>query len=146
MSYIRQSLPNKVSLRLIFLICVIRFAITSGGSGLSLLIHSIATCMEAMAASVIKYGPVAVEDPTNEEARQNLSWISAMITGGIMDIGGKTDMVLHMTAYGIAAFYEIPHGHGIAILMPRWMEYVLSEENAPAFYRFGENVWGLTPD
>lgn len=36
-----------------------------------------------------------------------------MITGGIMDIGGKTDMVLHMTEYGIAAFYEIPHGHGI---------------------------------
>lgn len=99
--------------------------------------------MEAMAASVIKYGPVAVEDPTNEEARQNLSWISAMITGGIMDIGGKTDMVLHMTEYGIAAFYEIPHGHGIAILMPRWMEYVLNEETAPAFYRFGEKCMGI---
>lgn len=99
--------------------------------------------MEAMAASVIKYGPVAVEDPTNEEARQNLSWISAMITGGIMDIGGKTDMVLHMTEYGIAAFYEIPHGHGIAILMPRWMEYVLSEETAPAFCRFGEKCMGI---
>lgn len=99
--------------------------------------------MEAMAASVIKYGPVAVEDPTNEEARQNLSWISAMITGGIMDIGGKTDMVLHMTEYGIAAFYEIPHGHGIAILMPRWMEYVLSEETAPEFCRFGEKCMGI---
>lgn len=94
--------------------------------------------MEAMAANVIKYGPIAVEDSTNEEARQNLSWISAMITGGIMDIGGKTDMVLHMTEYGIAAFYEIPHGHGIAILMPRWMEYVLDEKTAPIFYHFGQ--------
>lgn len=46
-------------------------------------------------------------------------------------------MVLHMTEYGIAAFYEIPHGHGIAILMPRWMEYVLNEKTAPLFYRFG---------
>lgn len=99
--------------------------------------------MEAMAASVIKYGPVAVAEPENEEARQNLSWISAMITGGIMDIGGKTDMVLHMTEYGIAAFYEIPHGHGIAILMPRWMEYVLNEKTAAAFYRFGIKCMGM---
>lgn len=102
--------------------------------------------MEAMAASVIKYGPMAVKDPGNVEARQNLSWISAMITGGIMDIGGKTDMVLHMTEYGIAAFYEIPHGHGIAILMPRWMEYVLSETTAPAFFRFGVKCMGIDAD
>lgn len=102
--------------------------------------------MEAMAASVIKYGPMAVKDPENVEARQNLSWISAMITGGIMDIGGKTDMVLHMTEYGIAAFYEIPHGHGIAILMPRWMEYVLSETTAPAFFRFGVKCMGINAD
>lgn len=99
--------------------------------------------MEAMAASVIKYGPIAVQEPSNEEARQNLSWISAMITGGIMDLGGKTDMVLHMTEYGIAAFYEIPHGHGIAILMPRWMEYVLSEKTASVFYRFGRKCLGI---
>ena len=102
--------------------------------------------MEAMAASVVKYGPMAVKDPENVEARQNLSWISAMITGGIMDIGGKTDMVLHMTEYGIAAFYEIPHGHGIAILLPRWMEYVLSETTAPAFFRFGVKCMGIDAD
>ena len=60
-----------------------------------------------------------------------------------MDVGGKTDMVLHMTEYGIAAFYEIPHGHGIAILMPRWMEYVLNEKTAPIFYRFGVKCMGV---
>lgn len=99
--------------------------------------------MEAMAKNVFKYGPIAVKDPENEEARQNLAWISAMITGGIMDIGGQTDMVLHMTEYGIAAFYEIPHGHGIAILMPRWMEYVLNEETAPQFHHFGVATLGV---
>nr|WP_320024300.1 iron-containing alcohol dehydrogenase [uncultured Acetobacterium sp.] len=99
--------------------------------------------MEVMAANVIKYGPIAVKDPTNAEARENLSWISTMITGGIMDVGGKTDMVLHLTEYGIAAFYEIPHGHGIAILMPRWMSYVLDEQTAPDFYRFGVKCFNI---
>lgn len=93
--------------------------------------------MEAMARNVVKYAPIAIEDPENGEARENLSWASAMITGGIMDQGGTTDMILHLTEYGIAAFYEIPHGHGIAILMPRWMEYILTDEVAPVFYRFG---------
>lgn len=101
--------------------------------------------MEAMCRNVIKYAPIAIEDPTNEEARENLSWISAYITGGIVDQGGNTDMPLHLTEYGIAAFYEIPHGHGIAILMPRWMQYILNEETAPAFYRFGVACFGL-PD
>lgn len=82
-------------------------------------------------------------DPWHAEARQNLSWISAMITGGIMDVGAIQDMALHMTEYGIAAFYEISHGHGIAILFPRWMQYILSEETAPVFYHFGQEVFGI---
>lgn len=93
--------------------------------------------MEAMARAVVKYGPVACEEPTNEIARENLSWASTLITGGIMDQGGKTDMILHLAEYGIAAFYEIPHGHGVGLMMPRWMQYVLGEETAPIFYRFG---------
>ncbi|MBQ6663167.1 MAG: iron-containing alcohol dehydrogenase [Firmicutes bacterium] len=93
--------------------------------------------MEAMARNIIKYAPIAMQDPEDEEARMNMSWIAAMITGGVMDQGGMTDMVLHMAEYGIAAFYEIPHGHGIGIMMPRWMQYVLNEKTAPMFYRFG---------
>lgn len=106
-------------------------------------IEFVSEMMEVMAANTVKYGAIAVKDPNNMEARQNLSWLSAMITGGIMDMGGIQDMALHMTEYGIAAFYEIPHGHGIAILFPRWMQYVLSEETAPVFYHFGQKCFGI---
>lgn len=102
--------------------------------------------MEAMARNVIKAAPIAIKDPTNEEARETLSWASCLITGGIVDQGGTTDMILHLTEYGIAAFYEIPHGHGIAILMPRWMEYILNEDVAPVFYRFGINCFDIEKD
>lgn len=99
--------------------------------------------MEAMARNVIKYAPIAIAEPSDEEARENLSWASAMITGGIMDQGGTTDMILHLAEYGIAAFYEIPHGHGIAILMPRWMQYILNEDVADVFYRFGKQCLNI---
>lgn len=52
-------------------------------------------------------------------------------------------MQLHLMEYGIAAFYKIPHGHGIAVLMPRWMQYILGEETAPAFYHFGVECLGI---
>ena len=93
--------------------------------------------MEAMARNVIRTAPIAIAKPDDEEARETLSLASYMITGGVVDQGGSSDMPLHLIEYGIAAFYEIPHGHGIAILMPRWMKYILSDETAPAFYRFG---------
>ena len=102
--------------------------------------------MEAMCRNVIRTAPIAIAEPENEEARETLSLASYMITGGIVDQGGSSDMPLHLTEYGIAAFYEIPHGHGIAILMPRWMQYILNEETAPAFYRFGVACLGLPAD
>jgi len=43
----------------------------------------------------------------------------------------------------LSAFYDITHGHGLAILTPRWLAYVLDEETAPIIQRFGVNVMGL---
>lgn len=45
----------------------------------------------------------------------------------------------------LSAFYDITHGHGLAILTPRWMQYVLDETTAPKFYQYGVNVFGLDP-
>lgn len=43
----------------------------------------------------------------------------------------------------LSAFYDITHGLGLAILTPRWMEYVLNENTASKFYQFGVNVFGI---
>ena len=108
-------------------------------------ISIISECMEAMARNVIKYAPIAIADPQNTEARENLAWINTYITGGIMDVGSSTSMVLHMMEHEISAYYDINHGHGIGILMPHWMEYVLDEETAPTFHRFGIQCLNVDP-
>jgi len=43
----------------------------------------------------------------------------------------------------LSAFYDITHGLGLAILTPRWMEYILDESTAPQFKKFGVNVFGV---
>ena len=48
----------------------------------------------------------------------------------------------------LSAHYDITHGHGLAILIPHWMEHMLAQDEAvvaPVFARFGERVLGLAP-
>ena len=45
----------------------------------------------------------------------------------------------------LSAYYDIPHGLGLAILTPRWLEYILDENTAPQIRRFGINVMGVQP-
>lgn len=43
----------------------------------------------------------------------------------------------------MSAFYDITHGLGLAIITPRWMEYILDDTTAPDFKKFGVNVFGV---
>ena len=43
----------------------------------------------------------------------------------------------------MSAVYNITHGLGLAIVTPRWMEFVLDENNAEKFCRFGKEVFSL---
>lgn len=42
-----------------------------------------------------------------------------------------------------AEYYDITHGHGLAIVTPRWLTYILNENTAPAIYRLGTKVFGV---
>ena len=43
----------------------------------------------------------------------------------------------------LSAYYDITHGHGLAIVTPRWLTYILNENTAPAIYRLGTKVFGV---
>lgn len=43
----------------------------------------------------------------------------------------------------LSAYYDITHGLGLAILTPRWMEYILDETTVAKFYQFGTNVFDI---
>ena len=43
----------------------------------------------------------------------------------------------------LSAIYDITHGLGLAIVTPRWMRHVLSEETLDRFVEFGIEVWEI---
>lgn len=44
----------------------------------------------------------------------------------------------------MSAYYDITHGHGLAMVTPRWLTYILNENTAPAIYRLGTKVFGIS--
>jgi alcohol dehydrogenase YqhD (iron-dependent ADH family) len=99
---------------------------------------------EGVLKTAIKYGPIALENPTDYEARANIMWAGSLALNGLLSLGkNSTDWATHMIEHELSAKYDITHGIGLGILTPYWMEYVLSPENVHRFVDYGRNVWKI---
>ncbi len=102
---------------------------------------------EIILRSVIKNLPIVLKDPHDYDARANLMWNSTWACSGITGMGKiNYTWSCHAIEHKLSAFYDITHGVGLAILTPRWMEYILNEKTVDRFTRFSRNVWGLEDD
>lgn len=99
---------------------------------------------EAVMRAVVKWSPIAIKEPENYEARANLMWASSMALNTILDAGTVHGCACHAMEHELSAYYDITHGHGLAIVTPRWLEYILNETTAPAIYRLGIKVFGVS--
>ena len=101
---------------------------------------------EGLLRTMIKNGPIALNDPTNYDARANLMWAGTHAINGNVGAGSQPAWCVHPMEHELSAFYDITHGEGLAILTPAWMEHILSEDTLTNFVDFAKNVWGLTGD
>jgi hypothetical protein len=99
--------------------------------------------MEGMMKTIIKFAPIAMEQPDNYEARANLMWTSSWAINGFIDGGKQQPWSCHPIEHELSAIYDITHGLGLAILTPRWLEYCLDETTVSRYYQFGVNVFGI---
>lgn len=98
---------------------------------------------ESLLRTCITYGPLALKEPTNYEARAQLMWTSSLALNGLLGYGKITDWATHAIEHAISAVYDVTHGVGLAIVTPHWMEYVLSHETANKFVEYARNVWKI---
>ena len=103
---------------------------------------------EEVMSTVYKFAPIAFEEPENYEARANLMWAASWALNSFTTCGIRQHTVAHAMEHELSAHYDITHGHGLAILIPHWMEYMLGQDEvtvAPVFARFGERVLQIAP-
>ena len=99
---------------------------------------------EAVLRTCFKYGPIALNEPDNYEARANLMWASTNAINGITKSGAEVGWCCHPIEHELSAWYDITHGIGLAIITPRWMKHILNEKTVWKFAEYGRNVWGIT--
>ncbi|MDD5949857.1 MAG: iron-containing alcohol dehydrogenase [Lachnospiraceae bacterium] len=102
--------------------------------------------MEALLKTCIHYGPIACENPEDYDARANLMWTSSWAINGFIGCGKGADWPCHAMEHQLSAYYDVTHGHGLAVLTPVWMEYILNDKTVKMFADYGRNVFGIHED
>ena len=104
---------------------------------------------ESMLRTVTHFGPIAVKDPTNYEARAEILAASSFGCCGLLSLGrSPSPWPCHGIEHEVSAWYDITHGVGLAIITPHWMQWCLDTDPALValkFAQYGVNVFGLNP-
>ncbi len=105
--------------------------------------------LDGFAASVmrtcVEYGPKALENPEDYEARAQLMLASSHAINGLLSLGKDHAWTAHGLEHQLSAYYDVTHGAGLAVVIPAWLEYVLNEETAPKLRQLAVQVFQITP-
>lgn len=99
---------------------------------------------ESLLRTVIGAAPALVENLNSYEHRETILYSGTMALNGMLSMGTLGDWATHNIEHAVSAVYDIPHGGGLAILFPNWMEHVL-DEGVGRFKQLAVNVFGVDP-
>ncbi len=102
--------------------------------------------MEALMKTCIHFGPIACAEPENYEARANLLWASEWAINGFIACGKSGPWPAHSIEHQLSAQYDVTHGHGLAVIIPALMEYILNEKSLDRFVNYGIHVFDIQAD
>lgn len=100
---------------------------------------------EGLLRSLIHSANVAVENPTDYEARSNIMWIATWALNTLIAKGKTTDWEVHMLGQAVGAHTDATHGMTLAAVSMPYYKFILPYGEAK-FARYAVNVWGVNPD
>lgn len=100
--------------------------------------------MEGLLRSLIHSADIAVENPTDYEARSNIMWTATWALNTLVAKGKTTDWMVHMLGQAVGAHTDATHGMTLSAVSIPYYKYILPYGTAK-FARFAVNVWGVNP-
>ncbi|MDE6373035.1 MAG: iron-containing alcohol dehydrogenase [Clostridia bacterium] len=101
--------------------------------------------MEGLLRSLVHSANIAVENPTDYEARSNIMWTATWALNTLVAKGKTTDWMVHMLGQAVAAYTDATHGMTLAAVTMPYYKYILPYGTAK-FARYAVNVWGVNPE
>ncbi|MBP5324723.1 MAG: iron-containing alcohol dehydrogenase [Pseudobutyrivibrio sp.] len=99
--------------------------------------------MEGLLKTCAHFGPIACKNPTDYNARANLMWTASWAINGFIACGKLGPWPCHAMEHQLSAYYDVTHGHGLAIITPVWMEYILSDKTVDMFASYAHGVFDI---
>jgi alcohol dehydrogenase YqhD (iron-dependent ADH family) len=100
---------------------------------------------ESLLITVMETAPKLLADLENYEHRATILYAGTMALNGMVNMGYRGDWATHNLEHAVSAVYDIPHGGGLAILFPHWMEHNLNVK-PERFKQLAVRVFGVNPE
>ncbi|MEW6501635.1 MAG: iron-containing alcohol dehydrogenase [Thermodesulfobacteriota bacterium] len=99
--------------------------------------------VESIVTTVMETTGQILQNPNHAEARASFMWAATLALNGLTPAGiGPYSFPNHMIEHSLSAIYNIPHGAGLAIVIPAWMQWY-APRNPEQFSRFSREIFGL---
>lgn len=100
--------------------------------------------MESVMQTIIENAPKVLDNPHDFAARETMMYCGTMALNGMISMGVQGDWATHAMEHEVSAIYDIPHGGGLAIIFPHWMNYVV-DAGEERFYQMATRVFHIDP-
>lgn len=101
--------------------------------------------MEGLLRSLVHSADIAVENPTDYEARSNIMWIATWALNTFVAKGKTTDWEVHMLGQAVGAHTDATHGMTLAAVSLPYYRFILPY-GLKKFARYARNVWNVSAD
>ncbi len=98
---------------------------------------------EALLRILMEDGPIALQHPTNYDARANLMWAATQALNGTLSLGVPGDWANHAIGHEMTALYGLDHAQTLAIVVPALWTYKKAQKQAKLL-QYAERVLGIT--
>ena len=100
--------------------------------------------MEGLLHSLIHSSKIAVQNPTDYEARSNIMWIATWALNTLVAKGKTTDWMVHMLGQAVGAHTNATHGMTLSAVSIPYYKFIMPY-GLDKFVRYAVNVWGVNP-
>jgi len=101
-----------------------------------------AALIENILQTVMRTTDVLLKNPDDFDARGEFAWAATMALNGNTFVGVEGNTYdTHMIEHAMGALYNIPHGAGLAVVLPAWMKSI-KKERPERFERFAKRMFG----
>lgn len=102
-----------------------------------------AALVENILETVMRTTDVLIKNPDDYDARAEFAWAATMALNGNTFVGVEgSSGDTHLIEHAMGALYSVPHGAGLAVVLPAWMQEI-KEQNPERFERFAEKLFGV---